>query len=97
MDIEALQQRLSDLDSSMVKQSSFLEALLADGSATAEMITEQHGYGERAESGLGDGKPGVCGYGGSSDGVLLSVELDYYKRHRKKRLRFEGRLIVQPA
>ena len=60
------------------------------------MITEQHGNGERAESGLGDGEPGECGYGGSSEGVRLSAELDYYKRHRK-RLMFDRRLILQPA
>ena len=85
------------MDSGLAKQSSLLEASMGDGRVTAVSSKEEHGNGERAGSGLGDGEPGDCRYYGSSDEVLLSVELDYYKRHRKKRLAFARRLIVQPA
>ena len=77
-----------------------LTGVVTDTSVPVDTLDgkEQHGNGERAESGLSDdGEPGERGYGGSSDGALLSVEPDYYKRHRKKRLMFERRLIVQPA
>ena len=96
-DMNFLLQRLPDMDSSLAKQSSLLEASLVDGEATAEMITEQHDDGERAHSGLGERVAMEFGGGGPYDEAMLHEELDNCKCIRKKWLARTSQIIVQPA
>ena len=65
--------------------------------ATADLITLQHGDGERAESGLHTRVAIECSGGRPYEVALLQVESEDYKRIRKKKMAFERRLLVQPA
>ena len=96
-DMESLLGRVTGMDSGLVKQSSLLEATLADEKVAADMITAQHGDGEPYQSLLDDRTAMEYGDGGLDDEAMLQAKWDYCKRIRKKRLMFEGRLIVQPA
>ena len=94
-DMKILLQRLPDMVSSLAKQSSLLEESLVDGEATAEMITEEHDDGERAQCGFGERVVKEFGGGGPYDEAVLHAKLDYCKRIRKKLPTRTRQLIVQ--